>query len=84
MTTFRDTGGEPEYSAYALGMGQTLINGLRGPVWIVEGSAPGFGSTLAHLPANGITVAVLANRDGSLRLTMAIAKVLIQTATERP
>jgi D-alanyl-D-alanine carboxypeptidase len=84
MTTFQDTGGAPEYRAYALGMGQTLMNGLRGPVWIAEGSAPGFGSTLAHLPADGITVAVLANRDGSLRLTMAIAEVLIQTATERP
>lgn len=84
MTTFQDTRGAPEYRAYALGMGQTLMNGLRGPVWIAEGSAPGFGSTLAHLPADGITVAVLANRDGSLRLTMAIAEVLTQTATERP
>jgi D-alanyl-D-alanine carboxypeptidase len=84
MTNFRDTGGGPGYRSYALGMGQIYMNGLPGPVWAAFGSAAGFGSTLAHLPAKGITVAVLANRDDSTRLTEAIAEVLIETSTERP
>jgi hypothetical protein len=41
----------------------------------------GFGSTLAHLPGKGITVAVLANRDDSTPITQAIAEALLQTAT---
>ena len=82
MTNFQDTGGAPEYPSYALGMGRTLWSRLSGPVWVAVGSAPGFGSTLAHLPDEGITVAVLANRDDSTRLTMTIAEVLIENATE--
>jgi CubicO group peptidase (beta-lactamase class C family) len=60
MTNFHDTGGAPEYPSYALGMGRTLWSRLSGPVWVAGGSPPGFGSTLAHLPDKGITVAVLA------------------------
>jgi CubicO group peptidase (beta-lactamase class C family) len=82
MTNFQDTGGAPEYPAYAFGMGRTRWSRLSGPVWVASGSTAGFGSTLAHLPAQGITVTVLANRDDSTRLTMAIAEVLIETATE--
>jgi len=48
------------------------------------GSAPGFGSTLAHVPGDGVTAAVLANRDDSVQLTEAIAERLIETAMERP
>lgn len=84
MTNFQDTGGAPEYPAYAFGMGRTLWSRVSGQVWVAFGSTAGFGSTLAHLPAKGITVAVLANRDDSTRLTMAIAEVLIETATEDP
>jgi CubicO group peptidase (beta-lactamase class C family) len=84
MTNFQDTGGGPGYGSYALGMGQIYANRLSGLVWAALGNSPGFGSTLAHLPAKGITVAVLANRDDSMPLTMAIAEVLIETATERP
>lgn len=54
------------------------------PVWATLGSAHGFGSTLAHLPGKGITAAVLANRDDSTPITMAIAEALIQTATDAP
>jgi D-alanyl-D-alanine carboxypeptidase len=84
MTNFEDTGGAPEYPAYAFGVGRNRWSGLSGPVWVAYGSTPGFGSTLAHLPAKGITVAVLANRDDSTRLTAAIAEALIETATEDP
>jgi D-alanyl-D-alanine carboxypeptidase len=84
MTNFQDTGGAPEYPSYAFGIGRTLWSRVSGPVWVAFGSTAGFGSTLAHLPAEGITVAVLANRDDSTRLTMAIAEVLIETATEDP
>ena len=54
------------------------------PVWATLGSFHGFGSTLAHLPDKGITVAVLTNRDDSTPTTMAIAEALIQTATDAP
>jgi D-alanyl-D-alanine carboxypeptidase len=84
MTNFQDTGGAPEYPAYAFGMGRTLWSPLPGDVWVAYGATPGFGGTLAHLPAKGITVVVLANRDDSTRLTAAMAEVLIETATEDP
>ncbi|MDQ4026256.1 MAG: beta-lactamase family protein [Actinomycetota bacterium] len=84
MTNFQDTGGAPEYPSWAFGMGRALWSRLSGPVWVAFGATPGFGSTLAHLPANGITVAVLANRDDSTRLTAAIAEILIETATQDP
>jgi hypothetical protein len=85
MTRFNDTGGEDAYAAYALGVGQIYMNRISShPVWATLGSAHGFGSTLAHVPGNGITVAVLANRDDSARITVAIAEALIETATEAP
>jgi D-alanyl-D-alanine carboxypeptidase len=85
MTTFHDTGGGDPYVAYALGIGQIYMNRLSDrPVWAALGTAHGFGSTLAHLPGKGITVAVLANRDDSTPVTMAIAEALTETATERP
>ena len=85
MTSFHDTGGGDAYAAYALGVGQTYMNRISSrPVWATFGAARGFGSTLAHLPGKGITVAVLANRDDSSRITMAIAEGLIETATEDP
>jgi CubicO group peptidase (beta-lactamase class C family) len=43
---------------------------------------PGYGSTLAYLPAERITVAVLANRDESTPATLAIAAALIETAKQ--
>ena len=84
MTDFQDTGGGPGYGSYALGMGQIYSNRLSGLVWAAVGDFPGFGSTLAHLPGKGITVAVLANRSDSMPLTQAIAEALIQTATDAP
>jgi cell division protein FtsW (lipid II flippase) len=75
------------------GMAGALVAGMvaiallrpdRMTIMAVVGATAGFGSTLAHLPAQGITVTVLANRDDSTRLTMAIAEVLIETATEEP
>jgi D-alanyl-D-alanine carboxypeptidase len=83
MTSFHDTGGGDAYAAYALGVGQVYMNRISSrPVWATLGSAHGFGSTLAHLPGKGITVAVLANRDDSTPITRAIAEALIQTATD--
>ena len=82
MTDFQDSGGGPAYHSYAFGIGETYANRLSGLVWAAFGSAPGFGSTLAHLPSEGITVAVLANRGDSEPLTQAIAEYLIETATE--
>jgi D-alanyl-D-alanine carboxypeptidase len=85
MTSFHDTGGGPAYGAYALGVGQIYMNRLSDPsVWAALGSAHGFGSTLAHLPGNHITAAVLANRDDSTPITMAIAEALLETATDAP
>ena len=84
MTNFQDTGGGPEYESYALGLGEVYASRLSGRVWAATGSTAGFGSTLAHLPAKGITVAVLANREESMLITMAIAEELIETATEPP
>jgi D-alanyl-D-alanine carboxypeptidase len=85
MTSFHDTGGGDAYAAYALGVGQIYMNRISSrPVWATLGSAHGFGSTLAHLPDKGITVTVLANRDDSTPITMAIAEALIQTATDAP
>jgi D-alanyl-D-alanine carboxypeptidase len=83
MTDFRDTGSGRGYGAYALGLGQIYMNRIsERPVWAALGIAPGFGSTLAHVPDKGISVAVLANRDDSTPVTTAIAEVLIETATE--
>ena len=84
MTSFHDTGGGGDaYAAYALGVGQIYMNRISSrPVWATLGSAHGFGSALAHLPGKGITVAVLANRDDTTRITVAIAEALIETATE--
>ncbi len=86
MTSFHDTGGGGDaYAAYALGVGQIYMNRISSrPVWATLGSAHGFGSTLAHLPGKGITVAVLANRDDTTRITVAIAEALIETATAAP
>ena len=85
MTSFHDTGGGDGYAAYALGVGQIYMNRIASrPVWATLGSAHGFGSTLAHLPGKGITAAVLANRDDSTRITVAIAEALIQTAADAP
>jgi D-alanyl-D-alanine carboxypeptidase len=85
MTSFHDTGGGDGYAAYALGVGQIYMNRISSrPVWATLGSAHGFGSTLAHLPGKDITAAVLANRDDSTPITMAIAEALIQTATDAP
>jgi D-alanyl-D-alanine carboxypeptidase len=80
MTSFHDTGGEPVYSAYALGMGQVFSGRLSSYLWGAVGNFPGFGSTLAHLPGKGITVAVLANRDESTPQTLAMAESLIEMA----
>ena len=75
MTSFHDTGGGDAYAAYALGVGQIYMNRISSrPVWATLGSFHGFGSTLAHLPGKGITVAVLANRDDSTPIMMAIAE----------
>jgi D-alanyl-D-alanine carboxypeptidase len=82
MTSFRSTGGEPGYGAYALGLGQIFSAPLSGYLWGAQGNLSGFGSTLAYLPAKRITVAVLANRDGSMPATLAIAETLIKTATQ--
>jgi D-alanyl-D-alanine carboxypeptidase len=82
MTSFQSTGGEPGYSAYALGLGQIFSSRLSGYLWGAQGDFPGFGSTLAYLPAKRITVAVLANREESMPATLAIAEFLIETAAE--
>jgi D-alanyl-D-alanine carboxypeptidase len=82
MTTFHSTRAEPEYSAYALGLGQTYSPPLSGYLWGAQGALPGYGSTLAYLPAERITVAVLANRDESTPATLAIAVALIETAKQ--
>jgi D-alanyl-D-alanine carboxypeptidase len=85
MTSFRDTGGRDGYAGYALGVGQIFMNRISSrPVWATVGSTHGFGSTLAHLPGKGITVAVLANRDDSTPITVAIAEALIEAATDAP
>jgi D-alanyl-D-alanine carboxypeptidase len=84
MTSFQDTGRGDSYLAYALGVGEIYMNRVSPdrPVWAALGSTHGFGSTLAHLPGQGITVAVLANRDDSSPITLAIAEALLETATE--
>jgi D-alanyl-D-alanine carboxypeptidase len=48
-----------------------------------DGAAPGFGSSLWHLPAKGITAAVLANDNDSSHATRRIAAILIKTVTEQ-
>jgi CubicO group peptidase (beta-lactamase class C family) len=68
--------------AYALGLGQIFSARLSGYLWGAQGDFSGFGSTLVYQPANGITAAVLANRDESMPATLAIAEGLIETATE--
>ena len=83
LTAFEDTGGEPVYVGYGLGIGQIPSNRLSTPLWGAVGAFPGFGSVLGHLPGKGITVAVLANRDGSTRITVAISEILLETATGR-
>ena len=82
MTTFHSTDGAPGYGAYALGLGQIFSTRLSAYLWGAQGDSPGFGSTLAYLPAKRITVAVLANRGESMPATLAIAEGLIETATE--
>ena len=84
MTSFHDTGRGDSYPTYAFGVGEIYMNRASPdrPVWAALGSAHGFGSTLAHLPGKGITVAVLANLDDSTPITLAIAEALLETATE--
>jgi hypothetical protein len=48
-----------------------------------DGAAPGFGSSLWHLPAKGSTAAVLANDNDSSHATRRIAAVLLKTVTEQ-
>ena len=82
MTSFRPVGAPGPYSAYALGLAQIHTPEL-GDLWTALGSIPGFGSTLAYLPAHHITVAVVANQSDSTPATMNIAQVLIETVTGR-
>ena len=76
MTTFRPTGTQAAaYTSYALGLGELGAN-----LWVVLGDEPGFGSTLAYIPAEHITVAVLANQSDSTLATLNIAQNLARTA----
>jgi D-alanyl-D-alanine carboxypeptidase len=77
LTSFRPTGPTGVYTAYALGLGK-----IGADLWGTVGDAPGFGSTLAYLPAQGITVAVLANQSNSVQATLMIAETLVQRATQ--
>jgi len=66
--------------AYGLGLTRLLSPELATDVLGHDGAVPGFGSSLWHLPGEGITAAVLANANDSSHATRRIAAVLIKTA----
>ena len=68
--------------AYGLGVTRLLSPELGTDVLGHDGALPGFGSSLWHLPANGITAAVLANDNDSSHATRSIAAILIKTVQE--
>ena len=74
---------EADRLAYGLGVTRMRSPELGTHVLGHDGALPGFGSSLWHLPANGITAAVLANDNDSSHATRRIAAVLIKTATEQ-
>ena len=74
---------EADRLAYGLGITRMRSPELATHVLGHDGAAPGFGSSLWHLPANGITAAVLANDNDSSHATRRIAAILIKTATEQ-
>ena len=65
--------------AYGLGITRMLSPELGTEVLGHDGAAPGFGSSLWHLPAKRITAAVMANDNDSSHATRRIAAVLIKT-----
>jgi D-alanyl-D-alanine carboxypeptidase len=73
---------EGDRVAYGLGVTRLLSPELGTDVLGHDGALPGFGSSLWHLPANGITAAVLANDNDSSHATRSIAAVLITTVQE--
>jgi D-alanyl-D-alanine carboxypeptidase len=66
--------------AYGLGLTRLLSPELATDVLGHDGAVPGFGSSLWHLPGEGITAAVLANANDSSHATRRIAAILIKTA----
>ena len=73
---------EGDRVAYGLGVTRLLSPELGTDVLGHDGALPGFGSSLWHLPANGITAAVLANDNDSSHATRSIAAILIKTVQE--
>jgi D-alanyl-D-alanine carboxypeptidase len=73
---------EGDRVAYGLGVTRLLSPELGSDVLGHDGALPGFGSSLWHLPAKGITAAVLANDNDSSHATRSIAAVLIKTVQE--
>ena len=73
---------EGDRVAYGLGVTRLLSPELGTHVLGHDGALPGFGSSLWHLPANGITAAVLANDNDSSHATRSIAALLIKTVQE--
>ncbi len=49
------------------GLGVIVWETDRGPVWGHSGFVPGFNAVLQHLPEEGITLALLCNRDTALK-----------------
>jgi D-alanyl-D-alanine carboxypeptidase len=74
---------EADRLAYGLGVTRMLSPELGTEVLGHDGTLPGFGSSLWHLPPEGVTAAVLANDNDSSHATRRIAAVLIRTVTER-
>jgi len=68
--------------AYGLGVTRMLSPELGTEVLGHDGAAPGFGSSLWHLPGKGITAAAIANKNDSSHATRRIAAVLIKTVIE--
>src|SRR5215210_4814190 len=73
---------EGDRVAYGLGITRLSSPELGSDVLGHDGTAPGFGSSLWHLPAQRITAAVLANDGDSSHATRRIAAVLIRTVIE--
>ena len=73
---------EPGSVAYGLGITRMLSPELGTEVLGHDGALPGFGSSLWHLPAEGITAAAMANNNDSSHATRRIAAVLIRTVIE--
>jgi D-alanyl-D-alanine carboxypeptidase len=65
--------------AYGLGITRMLSPELGTEVLGHDGAAPGFGSSLWHLPAKRITAAAMANDNDSSHATRRIAAILIKT-----